>query len=74
EIILDGENGVIIPSKDADALYSAMEMMMTDAESRQRMAANARQLVAERYEQSYVRQCLKDYYRQVLADNNPVNS
>ena len=74
EIILDGENGVIIPSKDADAIYSAMERMMTDAESRQRMAANARQLVAERYEQSYVRQCLKDYYRQVLADNNPVNS
>ena len=31
-----------------------------------RMAANARSLIASRYEQSYVRQCLKDFYKEVL--------
>ncbi len=67
EIILHGENGVIIPSKDANALYDAMERMMTDADTRNRMASNARQLIASRFEQSYVRQCLKDFYREVLG-------
>ena len=31
------------------------------------MAAQARQSMAERYEQGYVRQCLKDFYREILA-------
>lgn len=68
EIIIDDENGVIIPSKDSDALYKAMERMMTDSNMRKRMAANARRLIADRFEQSYVRKCLKDFYRQVLTD------
>ena len=30
------------------------------------LGANARPLIAERYEQSFVRQCLKDYYKEIL--------
>lgn len=67
EIIRDGENGLIIPSKNEDALYVAMERMLTDAETRNRMAKAARSLVASRYEQSYVRDCLKRYYREVAG-------
>ena len=37
-----------------------------EAEDVKRMAANARSLIASRYEQSYVRQCLKDFYKEVL--------
>lgn len=68
EIIREGENGLIIPPRDEDALYSAMLRMMTDNEERQRMAGNARRMIAERYEQGYVRQCLLDYYEQILKD------
>lgn len=67
EIIVQGENGVIVPSKDADALFHAMKAMIDDSEDRQRMAANSRRMVAERFEQSFVRKCLYDYYDEVLS-------
>ena len=66
EIVLDGENGVVIPSKDSGALYEAMRDFVEDDDRRGRMAAKARDLIASRFEQSYVRGCLKDFYRTVL--------
>ncbi len=60
------DNGLIIPSKDAEALYEAMEMMMTDEELRQRMASCARQMIADRFEQSFVRKCLYEFYNETL--------
>jgi glycosyltransferase involved in cell wall biosynthesis len=67
EIIIEGENGTIIPSKDSEALYQAMKHFVENPEDVKRMAANARPLIASRYEQSYVRQCLKDYYKECIA-------
>ncbi len=67
EIIVQGENGVIVPSKDADALFHAMKAMIDDSEDRQRMAANSRRMVAERFEQGYVRKCLYEFYEEVLG-------
>ena len=66
EIIRDGENGVIVPSKDEDALFDAMLMMVFDKEKRERMAGNARKMIADRFEQSFVRKCLYDYYDEIL--------
>ena len=60
------DNGLIIPSKDAEALYEAMEMMMTDEEMRQRMASCARQMIADRFEQGFVRRCLYDFYDEII--------
>ncbi len=62
------ENGVVIPSKDADALYEAMMWMMDHQEERETMGKRAREIVAERWEQGYVRQCLFDFYREVLGE------
>ena len=67
EIIIEGENGTIIPSKDVGALYCAMKRFVENPNEVVRMAANARQLIASRYDQTYVRQCLKDFYKEVLA-------
>jgi glycosyltransferase involved in cell wall biosynthesis len=66
EIIINGENGVIIPSKDAAALHSAMLRMVTDTAATQRMASAARQLIASRFEQGFVRQCLYDFYDEIV--------
>ncbi|MCM1139745.1 MAG: glycosyltransferase family 4 protein [Muribaculum sp.] len=66
EIIIEGKNGTIVPSKDADALYRAMRRMATDREWREQLAANARPLIASRYEQSFVRQCLYDFYDELM--------
>ena len=37
EIIVQGENGVIVPPKDADALYKAMLDMIRNKPARDRM-------------------------------------
>lgn len=66
EIIVKGENGTIIPARDAEALHSAMHSFVTDNALTRRLASKARALIASRYEQSYVRRCLKEYYRQIL--------
>ena len=67
EIIMEGKNGTIIPPRDADALCHAMRLMADSRDRTAGMAASARPLVASRYEQSYVRRCLKEYYKEILG-------
>lgn len=66
EIIVEGENGVIIPPHDANALFDAMLNMMKNKDIREKMAGNARQMVASRYEQGFVRKCLYDFYDEII--------
>ncbi len=67
EIIIDGENGVIIPVRDSDSLYHAMKKMCNDSEWRERMAGNSRRLVAERYDCHIVRKALYGFYSSIAA-------
>lgn len=69
EIILDGLNGLIVEPRNADALYGAMKRMATDSELTAAMRREARPLIASRYEQGFVRQCLLDFYREILPKN-----
>ncbi len=66
EIIVNDRNGVIIPSKDIDALFTAMEKMLLDKACRDRYRQNARKMINERFEQSFVRNCLYQYYKEIL--------
>ena len=63
-------NGIIILPKDEEALYEAMERMVTDTEMRERMAAKARPLIAERFEQGFVRRCLYEFYEEISHRNH----
>lgn len=62
------ENGVVIPAKDADALYEAMLWMMEHEEERAQMGKRAREIVSERFEQGFVRQQLYQFYDEVLGE------
>lgn len=66
EIIVEGKNGVIVPPRNADALFVAMQWMVEHPTERQQMAEQARPMVANRYEQGFVRKCLKDFYQSIL--------
>ena len=68
EIIINGENGVIIQPRDEEALYQAMKNFVEHPDLVARLAAKARPLIASRYEQGYVRQCLYNYYHEILSD------
>ncbi len=65
EIIIANQNGIIVPPHDADSLYAAMLRFADDTQLVSSLAANARRLVAERYEQGFVRQCLKNFYKEI---------
>ena len=67
EIIVEGKNGTIVPPRDSDALYQAMKRMINDPDWRPQLDANARQMIASRYEQGYVRRCLYDFYKEILS-------
>jgi len=60
--------GLIIPSHDAEALQKAMEWMITHDAERKIMSANARSSIESRFEQSFVRQCLFDFYDEILKE------
>jgi glycosyltransferase involved in cell wall biosynthesis len=70
EIIIDGKNGVIIPSKDVEALYHAMEEMITNSDKTKEYADNAREMIASRFERGFVRKCLYDFYEEICGINH----
>ncbi len=63
------DNGIVIPPRDSDYLYEAMWRMVNDDKMRERMAANARKMIADRFEQGFVRKCLYDFYEEILPNN-----
>lgn len=67
EIIVENENGMIVPPRDADALFVAMRRMLNDDRRRSYMASNARTMIGCRFEQGFVRQCLLDFYDTILG-------
>lgn len=68
EIILPNENGVIIPSKDEEALYRAMENFLLHPEEVQCMAEKARPLIASRYDQKMVWGALLKEYKRIMGE------
>jgi len=66
EIIEDGKNGIIVPAKNEDSLYDAMQVMLISNIDRERMAENARKMIEDRFEQNFVRKCLYDFYDEVI--------
>lgn len=66
EIIEDGKNGIIIPSHNAEMLFRAMETFYTDKDLVSRLSSEARPMIESRFEQGFVHQCLKDYYKEIL--------
>ncbi|MGJ1321976.1 glycosyltransferase family 4 protein [Sphingobacterium faecium] len=68
EIIMEGQNGTIIPVKNAIAIQRAMEMMVLDENYFSNLKLNARKMIAERYEQQVVWDALLKEYKELLSD------
>lgn len=66
EIIENEKNGLIVPSKNADALYDAMERILTDDAARETMKGNAREMIASRFERGFVQKCQIEFYERIL--------
>lgn len=68
EIIVEGENGAIIPVKNTPALYEAMRKMMEDSAFRKSLQQNARPMIVNRFEQSVVWNAILEEYKKL--ENN----
>lgn len=66
EIVEDGVNGIVVPPRNASLLQDAMKCMVTDATMRESMVANARPMIASRFEKGFVQQCLIDFYQEII--------
>lgn len=64
EIIRNEENGVIIPSKDEEALYQTLKDTLENPDKWKTIAANARESIARRYEQQILWKEIKKFYKQ----------
>lgn len=65
EIIENEKNGLIVPAKDTNALYVAMERMLTDTAVRSTMKQNARQMIKSRFEKNFVLNCQIEFYKSI---------
>ena len=66
EIIQDGVNGMIVKPRNEERLFHTMQIMSQSKVDREMMAGNARKMIADRFEQGFVRKCLYDFYDEIL--------
>ena len=66
EIILEGQNGTIIPKQDTEALYRKMLWALGNRDALSEMSANCRPLIASRYRQEDVWRATLDMYNELL--------
>jgi glycosyltransferase involved in cell wall biosynthesis len=62
EAITDGENGILVPAGDAEALAGAILRLFNDPELRERLGAAARARVLETFDEAFAAKTTVDYY------------
>ena len=65
EIIVEGENGMIIPVKNETILFQKMQWFLAHAEEVNKLKLNARKMIVERYEQQYVWHAILEEYKRL---------
>jgi glycosyltransferase involved in cell wall biosynthesis len=70
EIIVEGQNGNIIPVKNSEKLKAAMENLLSDTDLYQKMKMNSRPMIQSRYEQSVIWNELLKEYKTLLKEKN----
>jgi glycosyltransferase involved in cell wall biosynthesis len=68
EIIVEGENGTIIPVKNVATLVDAMQKMIYDTSYYHHLRQNARPMIQSRYEQRVVWEALLEEYKRLLLE------
>jgi glycosyltransferase involved in cell wall biosynthesis len=62
EVLVNGKTGLLVPERNASELAAALELLLTDASLRVRLAAQARQLVEEKFDISRNAACMRKVF------------
>jgi glycosyltransferase involved in cell wall biosynthesis len=65
EIVIEGENGILIPVKNSNAIYEAMDKMIVNDDFREKIQKKARQMIVVRYEQQVVWEAILAEYKRL---------
>ncbi|MGN7706302.1 glycosyltransferase family 4 protein [Chryseobacterium sp. 22543] len=68
EIIVENENGVIVPVKDSESLSEEMEKMISDKDYYQTLKKNARPMIEDRFEQSVIWNAILSEYKKLIKE------
>jgi glycosyltransferase involved in cell wall biosynthesis len=68
EVVRHGENGLLVPARDATALADAVETLASDPDARRRMGARGREIVAAEFSDAIVARETIALYRLVAAE------
>ena len=68
EIVRQGENGILIPPNDIDALVDSVQQLVADASLRQGMGARGRQIALERFTLRHVIEATLALYQSTLDE------
>ena len=68
EIIVNGENGIIVPVKNISALKKEMQRLFEDISLFLELKSNSRSLIVARYEQDLVWRAILDEYKKILNE------
>lgn len=63
DMVTDGEHGLLVPPRDADALATAIEELLVDPQRRRRMGEACRELAIERFDRAVFRAAIAHLYR-----------
>jgi len=66
EIIVEGQNGIIIPVKNTEAIQIAIQKMIEDNDYYNKLKHNARPMIQSRYEQKVVWEALLEEYKMLI--------
>ena len=67
EIIQDQHNGCIIGFNEPQALAAQLQLLLNDEKLRQKLGANARQLILDRFDSSQVSRQVEKLYQEITA-------
>lgn len=70
EIIVENQNGVIVPVKDSERLTEEMEKMIMDKDYYQALKMNARPMIEDRFEQSVIWNAILSEYNKLIKEKD----
>lgn len=68
EIIVENQNGVIVPVKNSERLTQEMEKMIMDKDYYQALKMNARPMIEDRFEQSVIWNAILSEYNKLIKE------
>jgi glycosyltransferase involved in cell wall biosynthesis len=74
DIVHDGENGILVPPGDSEALVRALRSLLIDRRQQERMGRRGRQIAAAQFSEEYVIAQTSDVYRQLLPACPPLTA